>query len=53
MVEEPIGSLQRVLVRLREGGYIEDESLMVERPMANSGLTDLRVPVTGHVAEGR
>jgi adenylylsulfate kinase len=49
MVESPEGSLQRTLTRLRELGYLEDDSVLVEGDRLHSGLTDLRVHETGHV----
>jgi adenylylsulfate kinase len=53
MIEEPDESLQRVLDKLAELGYIEDAGMLVEGPKVHSGLTDLRLTETGHVAEGR
>jgi adenylylsulfate kinase len=53
MVEEPLESLQNVLRKLAELGYIEDSKLLVEGDRVHSGLTDLRITDTGHVAEGR
>ena len=53
MVEEPEESLQHVLDKLAELGYIEDAEMLVEGPKVHSGLTDLRLTETGHVAEGR
>jgi adenylylsulfate kinase len=53
MVEEPIESLQNVLRKLAELGYVEDATLLVEGQRVHSGLTDLRVTDTGHVDEGR
>jgi adenylylsulfate kinase len=52
MVEEPIESLQHVLTKLQELGYIEDSAVMIEGERRHSGLTDLRVTQSGHVAEG-
>ncbi|HKN81499.1 MAG TPA: adenylyl-sulfate kinase [Actinomycetota bacterium] len=49
MVESPEGSLQRTLNKLRELGYLEDDSVLVEGDRLHSGLTDLRVHETGHV----
>jgi adenylylsulfate kinase len=49
MVESPEGSLQRVLTRLRELGYLDDDAILVEGDRVHSGLTDLRVHETGHV----
>jgi hypothetical protein len=42
-----------VLRKLHELGYIEDSRILVEGERVHSGLTDLRVTDTGHVAEGR
>ena len=53
MVEEPIESLQHVLDKLKELGHIEDATIMVSGERRHSGLTDLRVTQSGHVAEGR
>jgi adenylylsulfate kinase len=53
MVEEPVESLQNVLTKLQELGYVEDARILVEGDRLHSGLTDLRVTDTGHVAEGR
>lgn len=53
MVEEPVESLQHVLNKLQELGYIEDATIMVEGDRVHSGMTDLRTTDTGHVAEGR
>jgi adenylylsulfate kinase len=53
MVEEPIDSLRKVLERLQELGYLEDASIMVEGDRVHSGMTDLRLTDTGHVAQGK
>jgi adenylylsulfate kinase-like enzyme len=53
MVQEPIESLQNVLTKLRERGYVDDDTVIVEGERAHSGMTDLRVTKTGHVADGR
>jgi adenylylsulfate kinase len=53
LVEEPEESLQHVLDKLAELGYVEDAQMLVEGPKVHSGLTDLRLTETGHVAEGR
>jgi adenylylsulfate kinase len=52
MTQEPIESLQTILDRLRDLGYIEDATPLVEGPQAHSGMTDLRLTESGHVAEG-
>ena len=41
MVESPADSLQRVLEKLADLGYIEDPAPLVTGPQAHSGLTDL------------
>ncbi len=53
MDEEPVDSLQHVLDTLQRLGYIEDASIMVAGQRKHSGMTDLRLTETGHVAEGR
>jgi adenylylsulfate kinase len=53
MEEEPEESLQQVLDRLQELGYLEDATMLVEGERTHSGMTDLRLTDTGHVAEGR
>lgn len=49
MVESPEESLQKVLTKLRELGYIEDDAILVEGDRLHSGMTDLRVAESGHV----
>jgi adenylylsulfate kinase len=51
MVETPEESLRRTLSRLKELGYLEDDTLLVEGERKHSGMTDLRVHETGHVVE--
>jgi adenylyl-sulfate kinase len=51
MVETPEQSLQKVLDTLANLGYIEDATMMVEGDRVHSGLTDLRVTDSGHVAK--
>lgn len=53
MAEEPIESLQNVLRKLQELGYLDDAAIMVEGERRHSGLTDLRVTESGHVADRR
>jgi adenylylsulfate kinase len=53
MVEEPAESLGNVLTKLRELGYVDDDSVLVEGERAHSGMTDLRVTKTGNVSHGR
>ena len=51
LVETPEQSLQKVMDRLAELGHIEDATLQVEGDRVHSGMTDLRVTESGHVAE--
>ena len=53
LVETPEQSLQKVMERLAELGHIEDATLQVEGDRVHSGMTDLRVTESGHVAEER
>jgi adenylylsulfate kinase len=53
MAQEPIESLQLVLDNLRDMGYVEDSSILVEGPKKHSGLTDLRTTDEGDVDESR
>jgi adenylyl-sulfate kinase len=49
MTETPEESLQHVLDTLRDLGYVEDSTMLVEGERLHSGLTDLRISETGHV----
>jgi adenylyl-sulfate kinase len=49
--ETPEQSLQKVMDTLQRLGYIEDSTLLVEGDRVHSGLTDLRLTDTGHVAK--
>ena len=51
MVETPEESLRRTLSRLKELGYLEDDTLLVGGERRHSGMTDLRVHDTGHVVK--
>ena len=51
MVQTPEESLQHVLDTLENLGYIEDATMLVEGERVHSGLTDLRVTESGHVAK--
>ncbi len=53
MVETPEESLQKLLERLHELGYLEDATVMIEGDRVHSGMTDLRLTDSGHIAEGR
>jgi adenylyl-sulfate kinase len=50
IVEDPQESLRDVLEKLQELGYIEDAEAMIEGDRVHSGLTDLRLTESGHVA---
>jgi adenylyl-sulfate kinase len=52
MVETPEQSLRRVMDTLQALGHLEDATLLVEGDRVHSGLTDLRVTDSGHVAKG-
>jgi adenylyl-sulfate kinase len=49
--ESPEESLVHVLERLVELGHLADATVMIEGDRVHSGLTDLRVTETGHVAK--
>jgi len=49
MVESPEESLQKVLEKLADLGYIESAEVMIEGDRVHSGMTDLRTTDTGHV----
>ena len=51
LVETPEQSLQKVLDTLQSLGHIDDAALLAEEDRVHSGLTDLRVTDTGHVAK--
>jgi adenylyl-sulfate kinase len=51
MVETPEESLQKVLTKLKDLGYIEDDTMLVEGDRLHSGMTDLRIHDTGHVVK--
>jgi adenylylsulfate kinase len=53
IVQTPEESLRSVLDTLTNLGFLEDATMLVEGPKEHSGLTDLRVTETGHVAEGQ
>jgi adenylyl-sulfate kinase len=50
MVETPEESLGKVLDKLAELGYIDDATILVSGDRVHSGMTDLRLTETGHVA---
>jgi len=43
--------LGHVLDTLKSHGYIDDATPMIEGDRVHSGLTDLRITETGHVAK--
>ena len=51
MTETPEESLRKVMATLQELGHIRDATLLVEGDRVHSGLTDLRVTESGHVAK--
>jgi adenylylsulfate kinase len=51
LVETPEESLVRVLETLAKLGYLDDARRLVEGDRLHSGLTDLRITETGHVAK--
>jgi adenylyl-sulfate kinase len=51
LVESPEESLQNVLTKLAELGYIPNADVMIEGDRVHSGLTDLRVTASGHVTK--
>jgi len=53
MEQEPLESLQLILERLKEMGRIDDSTMLVEGERLHSGMTDLRLTESGHVAQGR
>jgi adenylylsulfate kinase-like enzyme len=51
LVDTPEESLQKVMDTLARLRHIEDPMLLVEGDRVHSGLTDLRLTETGHVAK--
>jgi adenylyl-sulfate kinase len=51
LVETPAESLRKVMVTLQRLGYIEDAEFLVVGDRVHSGLTDLRITESGHVAK--
>jgi len=51
LAESPEESLQHVLDTLASLGHIDDAEVLIEGDRVHSGLTDLRVTNTGHVAK--
>ena len=51
LAETPEESLQKVLDRLHELGYLDESTMLIEGDRVHSGMTDLRLTETGHVAK--
>ena len=49
--QTPEESLQEVLTKLKDLGRIEDDTVMVTGDRVHSGMTDLRLTESGHVAK--
>jgi adenylylsulfate kinase len=51
LAQTPDESLQHVLTRLRELGWIDSDAVLIEGDRVHSGMTDLRVAESGHVVK--
>ena len=51
LVESPEESLQNVMNKLKDLGYIDSAEVLIAGDRVHSGQTDLRVTPTGHVAK--
>jgi adenylylsulfate kinase len=51
LAQTPEESLRHVLTRLRELGWIDSDAVLIEGDRVHSGMTDLRVAESGHVAK--
>jgi adenylyl-sulfate kinase len=51
--ESPEESLENVMATLQRLGYLDDATRLVEGDRVHSGLTDLRITESGHVAKER
>jgi adenylyl-sulfate kinase len=51
LTQSPEESLQHVLTRLKELGWIDSDEVKIEGDRVHSGMTDLRVAETGHVVK--
>jgi adenylylsulfate kinase len=49
--QTPEESLQHVMTRLKELGWLESDEVLIEGDRVHSGLTDLRVADSGHVVK--
>jgi adenylylsulfate kinase len=51
LAQTPEESLQHVMTRLRELGWIDSDAVLFEGDRVHSGMTDLRVAESGHVVK--
>jgi len=51
LTQSPEESLQHVMTRLRELGWIDSDEVLIEGDRVHSGMTDLRVAESGHVVK--
>jgi adenylylsulfate kinase len=51
LAQTPEESLQHVLTRLLELGWIDSDAVLIEGDRVHSGMTDLRVAESGHVVK--
>jgi len=51
LTQTPEESLQHVMTRLKELGWLESDEVLIEGDRVHSGMTDLRVADTGHVVK--
>jgi adenylylsulfate kinase len=49
--QTPEESLQFVMTRLKELGWLDSDEVLIEGDRVHSGMTDLRVATTGHVVK--
>jgi adenylylsulfate kinase len=49
--QTPEESLQHVMTRLKELGWLDTDEVLIEGDRVHSGMTDLRVADTGHVVK--
>ena len=49
--QTPEESLQHVMTRLKELGWLDSDEVLIEGDRVHSGMTDLRVHDTGHVVK--
>jgi len=49
--QTPEESLQHVMTRLKELGWLDSDEVLIEGDRVHSGMTDLRVADTGHVVK--